>query len=256
MFRSVVIIGLFTAALVSADGAALTLRSGPNQVALLELFTSEGCSSCPPAEKFLGALRHDPGLWTRFVPVAFHVNYWDRLGWRDVFATREFSQRQYLHAESWGNGSVYTPCFVRNGTEWRVRDAALIAAPSAPAGELSLSWQADGECEAEFVPALERKEPLLLHVAVLGGGIVSRVKAGENSGRELSHEFVVLRLQAAPLERISTGRYLAKLKVNVSPETGRPNQTRTAIAAWVSARGQLAPIQATGGWISVEDVPP
>ena len=60
-----------------------TFRSGPRPVPLLELFTSEGCSSCPPAEAWLGELRHDPGLWRDFVPVAWHVNYWDRLGWPD-----------------------------------------------------------------------------------------------------------------------------------------------------------------------------
>src|SRR5262249_21741196 len=70
-------------------------ESGPTRVALIELYTSEGCSSCPPAEKWLGTLRDDNGLWKTFVPVAWHVNYWDKLGWPDRFASREGTQREY-----------------------------------------------------------------------------------------------------------------------------------------------------------------
>ena len=67
--------------------------SGSNQVHLIELFSSEGCSSCPPAEQWLGGLREAPGLWRDFVPVAFHVDYWDRLGWRDRFSSPSYSER-------------------------------------------------------------------------------------------------------------------------------------------------------------------
>ena len=79
---------------------------------LLELYSSEGCSSCPPAEAWLGNLRETPGLWRDFVPVAFHVNYWDRLGWPDRFASKAFTDREYVYASAWGSGTVYTPCFV------------------------------------------------------------------------------------------------------------------------------------------------
>src|SRR4051812_18096726 len=111
----------FVGCLAPALRAEVKFQSGPAQVALVELYTSEGCSSCPAAEKWLAELRGDAGLWTRFVPVAFHVNYWDHLGWRDVLATKQFTQRQYSYAETWSSGSVYTPCVVRNGAEldWR-----------------------------------------------------------------------------------------------------------------------------------------
>src|ERR1700712_4295101 len=77
------------------------LLSGENRVHLLELYSSEGCSSCPPAESWLGELRTAPGLWRDFVPVAFHVNYWDRLGWRDRFASKEYTARQYAYSSQW-----------------------------------------------------------------------------------------------------------------------------------------------------------
>src|SRR5438270_9390200 len=82
--------------------AEVAFRSGPAKVALVELYTSEGCSSCPPAEKWLGSLTADPGLWRQFVPVAFHVNYWDNLGWRDALATKAFTDRQYAYSAAWG----------------------------------------------------------------------------------------------------------------------------------------------------------
>src|SRR6476660_686425 len=73
---------------------ATTFESGDTQSMLIELFTSEGCSSCPPAEKWLSALKSNQDLWKKIVPVAFHVDYWDRLGWRDRFAKPDFTSRQ------------------------------------------------------------------------------------------------------------------------------------------------------------------
>src|ERR1700756_4134568 len=96
-----------------------TFQSGETQTSLIELFTSEGCSSCPPAEKWLSALKTNPELWKKIVPIAFHVNYWDRLGWRDRFSKPEFTERERRYAAVWGGDSVYTPCFALNGHEWR-----------------------------------------------------------------------------------------------------------------------------------------
>ena len=96
-----------------------TFESGDTQSSLIELFTSEGCSSCPPAEKWLSALKSSSDLWKKAVPVAFHVDYWDHLGWRDRFAKPEFTSRQHRYAAAWGGDSVYTPSFVVNGKEWR-----------------------------------------------------------------------------------------------------------------------------------------
>src|SRR5882672_2702112 len=102
-----------------AQPGAFSFQSVEQQTALLELYTSEGCSSCPPAEAWLTRLKDDPALWRNFVPVAFHVDYWDHLGWRDPWAAKAFSERQRNHAESWSAASVYTPGFVLNGKEWR-----------------------------------------------------------------------------------------------------------------------------------------
>src|SRR5215207_1393013 len=117
--------------------------SGENRVSLLELYTSEGCSSCPPAERWLGSLRDAPGLWRDFVPVALHVNYWDKLGWPDRFASKEFTEREYAYAAKWNNSSVYTPCFVRDGSEWR-RESRAPSPTKEKAGELKITLSDDG----------------------------------------------------------------------------------------------------------------
>src|SRR5207302_322482 len=86
-----VVLPLFFGGALCADN--VVFESGPKKIQLLELFTSEGCSSCPPAEASLGRLVNDPRLWHEFVPVAFHVDYWDQLGWKDPFASAEWTKR-------------------------------------------------------------------------------------------------------------------------------------------------------------------
>ena len=88
--------------------AETRFESGPQQTVLVELYTSEGCSSCPPAEAWMSRLQGDPGLWKKFVPIAFHVDYWDRLGWRDRFSSRNWTERQSRYAALWQSESVYT----------------------------------------------------------------------------------------------------------------------------------------------------
>ena len=111
--------------LLAAQGAGaatvepLEFASGRSRVALIELYTSEGCSSCPPADRWLSKLRNERQLWRDYVPIAFHVDYWDYIGWRDRFAHTEYSNRQRQYQREGGTGVVYTPGFFNNGEEWR-----------------------------------------------------------------------------------------------------------------------------------------
>src|ERR1700756_5656843 len=91
--------------------AQVQFQSGPKQVGLLELYTSEGCSSCPAAEDWLTRLRRSASLWKEFAPVAFHVDYWDSLGWKDKWSNAAFTKRQRAYAEAWRSDNIYTPCF-------------------------------------------------------------------------------------------------------------------------------------------------
>ena len=249
MKQILVLTGFVLGANVAVSAAPVVLRSGPARVALVELYTSEGCSSCPPAEKWLGELRGDSGLWRDFVPVAFHVNYWDHLGWRDALAAKTFTERQRRYATAWGASSVYTPGFVRNGTEWRPQNRSASGRPAAQAGTLTITWNAsDATGTVEYIPSSAAAKPksLEVSVALLGGGIVSHVRKGENAGRELRHEFVVLRLESAALIRQEAGAFTGTVQL---PPRADVATTRRALAAWVALRGENAPLQAAGGWI-------
>src|ERR1700751_3091725 len=105
------------AGMLNARAEDRVFESGPQKTHLIELFTSQGCSSCPPAEAWLSRLKNEPRLWKDFVPVAFHVDYWDRLGWRDPFAAKEWTTRQYQYSVNWKSEGVYTPGFVLDGRE-------------------------------------------------------------------------------------------------------------------------------------------
>jgi len=120
-------IALFTIMVASPIGQAkqksIKLNSGAQQVTVIELFSSEGCSSCPPADRQLAALKNNENIFKTFVPMEFHVDYWNQLGWTDPFSNKSFSSRQRSYAREWGNGGVYTPAFVVNGNEHRLGSA-------------------------------------------------------------------------------------------------------------------------------------
>ena len=124
--------------------------SGPQQTALIELYTSEGCSSCPPAESWMSRLKDSPGLWKQFVPIAFHVDYWDRLGWRDRFSSTRWTERQRRYASLWESESVYTPAVVVNGREQRGLPGASFSWPNEKqAGVLNVTTS-DGTLPSSF----------------------------------------------------------------------------------------------------------
>lgn len=94
-------------------------QSSVYQPYFVELYTSQGCSSCPPAEQWLSSFTQHSELWKTLFPLAFHVSYWNYIGWKDPYSKRAFSQRQYDHLNAKNTGQVYTPQFVINGKEWR-----------------------------------------------------------------------------------------------------------------------------------------
>jgi hypothetical protein len=231
--RLAVIVLTLSCALI-ARAADRVFESSPQKVHLLELFTSEGCSSCPPAEAWLSQLKSEPRLWKDFVPLAFHVDYWDRLGWRDPFASKEWTARQYQYSANWKSESVYTPGFVLDGREWLKRNVPTSSAEKPGALKLSIN---DRKVTAEFVSTNSSPKDVDLHVAILGFDLATKVTAGENSGRSLRQDFVVLSLTN---QKMSNGK--AEFDFNSDSRTG-------AIAAWITPPNQIEPIQAVGGWL-------
>lgn len=230
-----------------AQTTAVAIKSPEHRVALIELYTSEGCSSCPPAEAWLGRLKEERGLWTDFVPVAFHVDYWDHLGWRDPWADRSFAERQRQYAKDWGADSVYTPAVVLNGKEWR--DWRLARSewrkPSPKPGVLTATSVDLQQWMIAFTPT-DPADRVEVNAALLWSGVRSDVKAGENRGRRLAHEFVVAAHASAPLLRQGNAFHG---NVMLRPHRAVPADATLALAVWVTRAGRLEPIQAAGGWL-------
>ncbi len=158
-------------------------RSAAQPPAVVELYTSEGCSSCPPADRWLSTLKGRSDV----IALAFHVNYWDRLGWPDRFATPAITERQHQLAQTSGSSYVYTPQVVMNGRDLRNWSGASIARP--PASKVALSMKREGNTVTANVSA--GSERLAGYWAVLEDGHSTRVRAGENSGETLKHDHVV-----------------------------------------------------------------
>ncbi len=218
--------------------APLLLDSGARQVTLLELYTSQGCSSCPPAERWLNRLIDDGDLWKKIVPVAFHVDYWNYLGWQDAYATAAHGERQRDYARAGRTSTVYTPGFFANGREWRGWTFGLGPRRSDRQPGNLVAAITDGRLNAAF-PAAGRS--LELHVALLGSGIKTAVERGENRGRTLPQEFVVL---AHKVHVSDNGKWQVDL-----PRSGAGQLQRYGIALWVSQTDDPAPLQATGSWL-------
>lgn len=188
---------LMVVLLLAASAAAGATADG---VAVVELFTSEGCSSCPPADRVLAALvERSARKGSSIYPLAFHVDYWDRLGWRDRFADAAFSDRQREYAARLGERRVYTPQVVVNGrvstvgsNEPAVRRAVDEALEQPAKVKLGLRVRRISPTRlAATVSVDPSPTPVLVCFAVVERGLITAVGAGENGGRELRHDNVV-----------------------------------------------------------------
>ncbi len=242
---SLIFISLFfyTGASLQAE---VVISSPITRVSLLELYTSEGCSSCPPADKFLSNLKTHSGLWISLVPVGFHVDYWNYIGWKDRFSSPEYSARQKRYASSKNLKTVYTPGFLLNGEEWRSFFGLrkLSTDTDKEAGRLSLQIN-DMDLAVEYKPTDNMTDKtLVLNVAVLGFDIKTDVKSGENSNKELKHDFTVLGYKTIPLYK-NQSAYAVMTELPDIIETA----PRMAVSAWINKENNMTPIQAAGGWL-------
>lgn len=243
--RGVVFVGL-TFQLSAEPVVIESSESGPQ---MLELFTSQGCSSCPPAERWIGRLVSDKSLWTSIVPVVFHVDYWDRLGWKDPFASERFTGRQYAYRSQGQSASVYTPGFFVGGKEWRGWFGGEPVPESSGAEDrfsLKAVWE-QGRVEVES----EAAGKLRVQIALLGFGLETEVKRGENRGRALSGDFVVIALHQG-MQRKGDGRLWT---TRFEPAEFSNEAKRYGLAVWIESGKSPAPICVIGGWLPEESLP-
>jgi hypothetical protein len=193
------IVALLSAAACQA-AEPLAPRLGPTPV-VVELFTSQGCSSCPPADQLVSELAHDDALRGRVIPLTFHVDYWDRLGWRDPFSSPEWSRRQYLYVRALRASSAYTPQVVVGGARQFVgsnrpalEETLVALSHRKPAGEVSVTTVRQGAKATIHVNAKGSGDLL---VAVFDSAAPTPVRAGENGGRTIPNDATVRRLVRA-----------------------------------------------------------
>ena len=177
---------------------------------VVELFTSEGCSSCPPADALLARLdATQPVEGAEVIPLAMHVDYWNHLGWSDPFSSRQFSERQGEYAAAFGHDGVYTPQMVVdgvkefNGGNSSLAREAIGKAAREPKGEVLLARTpspSEGfvriSAQINNFPKPTDGEAVNVLLAVTESGLASDVARGENSGRKLTHVGVVRSLKS------------------------------------------------------------
>lgn len=188
------------------SAAAADSAAGRRTPVLVELFTSEGCSSCPPADALLMRLdQGQPVPAAEVIALGWHVDYWNYIGWRDPFSSAEYSARQSAYASSFGLNGVYTPQMVVDGrtefvgsSEARARNAISRSVTSAkPVVELGLAQASSADKLSVRIPALPNAVPgdtSELFLALTESGLRSSVTRGENRGRQLEHAGVVREL--------------------------------------------------------------
>ncbi len=235
------LIKLVTAALAAAAAAAAAAPATASQCAarsadvaarVVELYTSEGCNSCPPADAWLSSLKGRPDV----VALAFHVDYWDRLGWKDRFADPAHTQRQAGLRRSGASAFVYTPQVVLDGRDWRGWRTGRIDR-GAPA-RVAISLQRDGAAVTATVAAPPGAH-LAGYWASVEDGHASDVRAGENAGTTLHHDRVVRAYRALEPWTADTTRTLRFDSPTVGPE-GRPRHVVLVVEDADTAR----PLQA------------
>lgn len=231
---------LSSTALQAQQPACRTL-STPQTTALVELYTSEGCDSCPPADRWFSSLKADG----RIVPIAWHVDYWDNLGWKDRFARPDAAERQRRLTQYEGGRTVYTPQVIVQGQSLSYRDAAVfkrkidaVAKTSAPLRiAVSRGLVLNGYVGAELL-AQTREPGVVGYLALLEDGLTSRVGAGENRGATLRHDHVVRQL-IGPLPLSSTDGEPVKHvhALSLPPDT---NPDRISVVGWAEdAQGHI-----------------
>ena len=224
----------------SAQAQTQTFKSNNTKTQLLELYSSQGCSSCPPAERWVSKLVNHTGLWTQFIPLVFHVDYWNYLGWKDPFANKKYSQRQRTYHSQNAINSVYTPGFILDGQEWRGLYHGNKLIPSSDSAGV-LSAKLTGK---NLQVSYEHAIPLRLNIVLLGFGIETNIKGGENGGHTFIEDFVVLNQQSLYSEN---GQWILPVTLD-----SKFNAKRYALAIWVNSGINLQPLQATGDWIDMK----
>jgi hypothetical protein len=233
----------------SAGPGSPRVPGGPPRVVIVELFTSEGCSSCPPADALLKELSEQQRVnGVQIVALEEHVDYWNHLGWRDPYSSIEYSERQNDYAQVFGTDGLYTPQMVVDGQRELVGSRSLAAreaiqkAADQPKAEIILVPGANVspskpvfEVQIKSLEGIAIRGEAEVWIAVTEKGLQTDVKAGENSGETLKHAAVVRSLRKIDTVRDPAG-YKRQDQVTIDPGWKKENLTVVVFLAEKSSR--------------------
>lgn len=214
--------------------------------AVVELFTSEGCSSCPPADRLLTKIIEKANPNQRIYCLSFHVDYWNYIGWNDPYSDKSFSERQRKYSRAFRSSRIYTPQMIVNGTTEFVGSDRSRAEKAIEAGlgknnteSLSISKPvvADGRLTVTFDFAGQSR-PYLLNIALVERDLAQQVTRGENSGRKLTHDNVVRQLETREIKSSGNGKLSLPIPSIV-------NLDKCAVIAYVQNQDDMQVVAAT-----------
>jgi hypothetical protein len=227
----------------TSHAATCNATSGAQRAALLELYTSEGCDSCPPADRWVSALPARGFGATQVVTLAYHVDYWNYLGWNDPFAQARFTERQRFVNNRIRNRTIYTPQLMLDGRDYRqglsladFQQRISTVNREKPGADIALSMNVAADTLAASAHIkLNRKETgAAVFLALYENKLANHVSAGENKGKRLEHDFVVREL-AGPF---STEPATIHHQFRVAP-TWKPRDLSVAAFVQTAATGEV-----------------
>ncbi|HUK03816.1 MAG TPA: DUF1223 domain-containing protein [Burkholderiales bacterium] len=244
------LIALLALSVGTAQAAPCTAHSAAGTTALVELYTSEGCDSCPPADRWLSSLGSKGYAPDRVVPIALHVDYWDYIGWKDPYARQAFSARQRKMAALARASFVYTPQVLLQGRDFREwysaafeqEVARINARPARASIALALDSGHKDALEVEARVDLAAGVPpadLVLYLGAYENKLVSEVTAGENRGRTLPHDYVVLQW-TGPFA-LQGAKLVERQRLELLPKAVPAN---SGVVAFVQSRATAEVLQA------------
>lgn len=226
----------------SGDSDTVTVTSPKNRVVVLELYTSEGCSSCPPADHFLSQLKESGISGNHLIPMAFHVTYWDYIGWQDRFADPEYDKRQRRQAHNNHSSTVYTPQFLMSGDDFRryshFNDDVNKLVSQKAVVDLVLTLHRSKKSRADDLLHLQvtvdaskyDKDETGVYLVVLENNLTSQVDDGENEGETLHHDYVVRQMYGPFVQRKSDESKLFQKNILLKPEWKQQDLSVVAFA--------------------------